>query len=242
MRKKLKKIKLLVLDSDGVTVKRGTEIKEKQSQDFLEVCVKAQKISDELAEKINKLKQKLIICVSSGRGMIWLQSMYDKILGENFMLMAENGNLLFKDGDVKQLFDYSDDYFILREKIENELKKLPIKGFEPKQIILTVHCTHEMPEVRQIVKKLDKKNILKAMWVSEEAFDIMRKDISKASGLKKLINILNLKANQVMAVGDSINDKEMLELAGIGIWVEPEGNKLGGEILVDYLLGNKKKA
>ena len=234
---------MLVLDSDGVTVERGTKIIEKEDDKCLEVSVRANKISDELAEKLNKLKDKMIICVASGRGLMWLQSMYSKIIDDRTVILAENGNIALINGKLKQLFDYDAEYFTLRAKLRNELTKLPINGFEPKQVILTANCPYKI-DISEAMK-VDTKNQLKAMWVANEAWDIQRKDVSKGAGLKKIIDELGLKEENLIAIGDGPNDKEMVEMAGIGVTADPNdleaeyyaiGDGLGGEILADYLL------
>lgn len=242
---KLKKIKILVLDSDGVTVKRGTKIIEKEKNDYMEVSIRANKISDKLAQNINKLKKKLIICVASGRGLIWLQSMYSKIIDDQTIILAENGNIALINGKLKQLFDYDAEYFTLRAKLKNEISKLPINGFEPKQIILTANCPYKMEQIPQIIKKLDTKKQIKSMWVAGEAWDIQRKDVSKWEGIKKIIKLLGLKKENTIIIGDGPNDKEMVRMAGIGVSADindlkaeyyTTGQGLGGEILVEYLL------
>ena len=242
---RLKKLKMLVLDSDGVTVKRGTKIIEKEKNDYMEVSIRANKISDKLANKINKLKNKLIICIASGRGLIWLQSMYSKIIDDKIIILAENGNIALINGKLKQLFNYDAEYFTLRAKLKNAISKLPINGFEPKQIILTANCPYKMEQIPRIIKKLDKKKQIKSMWVAGEAWDIQKKDVSKGAGIKKIIRLLKLKKENVITIGDGPNDKEMVEMAGIGVSadindLEAEyytlGRGFGGEILVDYLL------
>ena len=47
--------------------------------------------------------------------------------------------------------------------------------------------------------------------------DIIEKGISKAEGLKKLCAYYGLEMSDVYAFGDSYNDSEMLEEAGVGI-------------------------
>ncbi len=242
---KLKKLKMLVLDSDGVSARRGTRIIERETKDYLEVSVKANKLSDSLARKINKLKEKLIIGVASGRGLIWLQSMYSKIIDDKTVIIAENGNIALLKGKLKQLFDYNAEYFTLRAKLKNEISKLPINGFEPKQIILTANCPYKMEQVPEVIKKLDKKRQIKAMWVAGEAWDIQRKDVSKGEGIKKIVKLLGMKMENTIIIGDGPNDKEMVEMAGVGVSADINdlkaeyytvGKGLGGEILVDYLL------
>ncbi len=47
--------------------------------------------------------------------------------------------------------------------------------------------------------------------------EIMRKDASKTNALKYLIEKYNIKQEEVIAIGDNYNDKEMIMYAGVGI-------------------------
>ena len=85
------------------------------------------------------------------------------------------------------------------------------------------------------------------MWVAGEAWDIQRKDTSKWGGIKKILGLLKLKRENTIIIGDGPNDKEMVEMAGIGVSADindlkaeyyTTGKGLGGEILVEYLLKN----
>jgi HAD superfamily hydrolase (TIGR01484 family) len=245
-KEKLEKIKLLILDSDGVSIPRGTRISEKTEKNFYKIEMATYKIDQKLAEKINQLKKKIKVCISSGRGLIYLQSMFGPILGEAAILQAENGNLSLIGGKIVQHFEYSENYFKKIAAIRSEIKNLPVSGFEPKQFILTVHAAREIPEVYAIVKKYDREKELKVMW-NGEAFDIQKKEISKGEGLKKLLEFLKIEKSETIAIGDRVNDKELLEVAGIGVSADPEvlpaefwtiGNFLPGEALVQYLLSN----
>jgi HAD superfamily hydrolase (TIGR01484 family) len=245
-KEKLNNLKMVILDSDGVSLPRGTQIIQKEGSDFYEVYIKTNKITDEFAEKVNRLKKKVKVCISSGRGLIYLQNMFGKILGKGTILQAENGNLSLVEGKIIQHFEYNERYFKKRAVIREEIQRLPIKGFEPKQFILSVHAEKEIPEVYEIVKRNDPEDELKVMW-NGEAFDIQEKKVSKGEGLKRLMEELKIQRNQTIAIGDRINDKELLEVAGIGVSADQEklkaeywttGEKLGGEVLVEYLLKN----
>jgi len=245
---KLKKIKMIILDSDGVSLPRGTDILEKEGPDFYQATIKTNKITDGLAAKLDRLKKRLTVCISSGRGLIYLQSMYGKILGEGTILQAENGNLSLIEGKIKQHFEYDGKYFKKMALIREEIQKLPIRGFEPKQFIMSIHADREITEVYEIVKRNDPENELKVMW-NGEAFDIQKKIVSKGEGLKKLMQELKIKKEETIAMGDRINDKELVELAGIGVSADIDslkaeywtiGEQLGGEVLADYLLKSFK--
>lgn len=245
-KEKLNKLKMVILDSDGVSLPRGTDIIEKEGPDFYQASIKTNKITDRLAEKLNRLKGRMKICISSGRGLIYLQSMYGKILGEGTILQAENGNLSLIEGKISQHFEYDEKYFKKLAAIREEIKKLPIKGFEPKQFIMSVHADREIAEVYEIVERNDPENELRVMW-NGEAFDIQKKIVSKGEGLKRLMEELKIQKDETIAIGDRINDKELIEVAGIGVSADEKvlkseywtsGEKMGGEILVDYLLEN----
>lgn len=247
-KEKLKRIKLVVLDSDGVSVPRGTFISEKENLRFYEAHIKSFRITDRMTKMVNELKKKIKICFSSGRSLIYLQNMYGGVLGGGTVIQAENGNLSLIDGKIIQHFDYDENYFKKLALIKNEIKKIPISGFEPKQFILTVHSPKEFLEVYKIIKKHDPEEELKCMW-NGEAFDVQKKIISKGEGLKKLLDFLKIQKEEVIAIGDRINDKELLEAVGIGVsadikslkaeyWIKKR--ELGGKVLVQYLLDNLK--
>ena len=242
----LRSLKLLVLDSDGVSVPRGTDIEDTESETLYEAQIKTFRITDDFAELLNQLKKKVLVCISSGRNLVYLQSMYEKILGGGTILQAENGNLSWIDGTIVQHFFYDEEYFQKLAGIKRDILKLPIKGMEPKQFILSCHASSELKEIYDIVKLHDTNNELKVLW-NGEAFDIQKKEVSKKAGLERLMEHLKIKREQTIAMGDRVNDKELLEVAGIGVsadkealpaqyWTEGEG--MPGEILARYLWEN----
>lgn len=241
---KLKKLKMIVLDNDGVCVERGTNIKEIEDNSAYRIEFSTGMLSLDLAEKLNRLKKHLIVCISSGRALMYLQTIYSRVIGGKSILMAENGNLILTKGKVSQLFPYTDKYFEKLALIRNNLKHLEISGFEPKQFILTAHSQKEVKEVYNIVERIDQEKDLRIMW-NGEAFDIQRKDVSKGEGLKKIISVLGFKKDNVIAIGDRVNDKELLDEAGIAVSADIEnlnaeyftkGDRLPAETLVQYLL------
>ena len=50
--------------------------------------------------------------------------------------------------------------------------------------------------------------------------EITSKDVNKWHAINRLAEILNINKNEIMAIGDNINDKEMIENAGLGIIME----------------------
>lgn len=243
----LEQLKLVVFDSDGVSIPRGTIISEhveRGTTNMESISMKTYIITDHFAGLLNRLRHKVKVAISSGRSLLYLQGMFAPIIGENTILTAENGNISLIDGKVVQHFEYEDSYFEALSAIRREVEKLPIKGIEPKQFILSIHADREIREVYDIVKSQDPASSLRVMW-NGEAFDIQRKDVSKAAGLERLMGYLEIRPEQTLAIGDRINDREMIELAGVGVSADQRslpagywttGSGLPGEILAEYLV------
>lgn len=61
---------------------------------------------------------------------------------------------------------------------------------------------------------------------SDMAVEVGPKGCNKATGLRKLTELLNISMNQVMACGDFLNDLEMIQEAGVGVAVANAANAL----------------
>ena len=66
--------------------------------------------------------------------------------------------------------------------------------------------------------------------------EIVNKDVNKWTAINKLINYLGIQAEEVISIGDNVNDKEMVENAGLGVavgksWLEMK--KIGDVFVAD---------
>lgn len=64
--------------------------------------------------------------------------------------------------------------------------------------------------------------------------EITNQNVNKWSAIEKLIEKLKIKKGEVLAIGDNINDKEMIENAGVGIVTgnsSPEMKKIADEVV-----------
>lgn len=68
--------------------------------------------------------------------------------------------------------------------------------------------------------------------------EISMKDVNKWNAIQYLINKLNIKKEEVIAIGDNINDREMIENAGIGIAMGQSTPQITE--LADYVTENNK--
>lgn len=242
----IQNIKLIIFDCDGVTVKKGTEIEETETT----LVIRTSTLSDSMLGKLERLKKFYHLNFSSGRSLLYLERMYGKILWNNASLTGENGIFTLINGRVIQHEFFSlKDLNIIRN-IKSEIRDLArtekkIRGFEPKQFLITVHCWQEVPEIPMILKKFDQEERYYCWW-NEEAYDIGLKTLTKGSGIKNICDLLGVAIKNTIAIGNGPNDKGMVEVAGIGITTEPKLLKadfyttglqyLGGEELVDKLI------
>jgi len=241
----LKNIKIICFDCDGVTVEKGTEIIEAPGQ----TLIKTNKLSDQMLQKLLKLKKYFHLTFSSGRSMLYLTQMYGDVLWDNASLQSEIGTFILYQGELIQNNKFSNYELNVIKNIRQDLSKLSknnklVLGFEPKQFLTTLHCHQSIPEVEKIVKYNDPQSEFYCWW-NQEAYDISPARITKGTGLQKLVNILELNMNNVATVGNGINDKNMTDVVGIDISTDQEhlkadfvaiGEHLGGEIVIDKLL------
>jgi len=246
----IKNLQLVCFDCDGVTVKKGTEIEETETT----LSVKTAVLSERMLGKLIQLKKFFYLNFSSGRSLLYLERMYGKILWENASLTGEIGIFTLIDGKVIQHEYFSAKDLEILRLIKVDVRDLAkkdkrIRGFEPKQFLITVHCWEEVKEIYDILKKYDKESRYYCWW-NGEAFDIGLKTLTKGSGLKRLCEYLKIDIENTIAIGNGPNDKDLVETAGIGVTTEPKWletdfyttgeQHLGGEELVDRLLELKK--
>ena len=205
--------------------------------------METKKIAQKQIDQIKKLYEKgLHININSGRGLYMLQEMFREILPFT-NLTYENGSASWVKGKIYQhvnSFEYLKDVLMELQKVKNK----NIKGFEPKELIITLHCKDKVKEIEDIVSNYPK---LTTLW-NGEAYDVLVKKIqTKAVGLHHLIELLNLKKKNVLVIGDNYNDAEMMAEGGISVtadkervkgdfYVEIDGDKLPADRLMEKLL------
>ncbi len=235
----LKKIKLIVFDVDGILVRRGTRIK--QSNDILKLKIKT--VPEKLVREITKLYKKgFMININSGRGLYMLQYMFREIM-PYVSITYENGSATWFKGKIYQHVNSFNTLRKAREELE-KVKDSEIKGFEPKEFIITIHCKHRVEKIERIVSRYKD---LYFIWNSE-AYDIGIKSLqTKSRGLKKFCEELRVKKENVLAIGDNYNDKDLLSYAALKIsadksrlkgdfYISLNGKELPGETLAETIL------
>ncbi len=207
----IEKVKMIVFDVDGVLVPRGTKIKQIGNTTTLETKIIARK----QIEQIKALHEKgFIMNISSGRGLYMLQEMFHEILPFT-SLTFENGSATWNAGKIYQHINSFEKLWRVYPKLRAVTDKhSEFKGYEPKEFIITVHCTEQVKEIEDVVAS---EPDLYTVW-NGEAYDIGIKDEqTKALGLKRVREIFFLNKDNVMAMGDNFNDAELLNESGLPI-------------------------
>lgn len=221
-KEQVKNIKMIVFDVDGVLVPRGTKIKQVRNITTLETKI----IKKKQIGQIKELYEKgFLINISSGRGLYMLQEMFADVL-PFVSLTYENGSATWYKG---RIYQHVNSFKYLKEVFPKlrQVKSNNIKGFEPKEFIITIHCTKRVKEIERIVE--GEKNLY-MLW-NGEAYDVgVKKNQTKSVGLKRIMKIFKLKKKNVMAIGDNYNDYELLQEAGIAI--SADKNRVRGDFYV----------
>ena len=207
----LKKIKMIVFDVDGVLAPRGTKIKQVGNTTTLQTKI----IDKKQIEQIKKInKRGFLINISSGRGLYMMQEMFRAVL-PFVSLTYENGSATWYRGKIYQhvnSFKHLQGIFFKLKQLASKNKN--VKGFEPKEFIITLHCKRRTKDIERLVRR---EKGLATNW-NGEAYDIEIKKVqTKAVGLRNVMKIFKLKKENVMAIGDNYNDNELLQTSGMPI-------------------------
>lgn len=246
-KEELGEIKVVTFDIDGVIAPTGTVMKETIDEDSIDLYMESKKVPAELMGKLQELEKYIRLNFSSGRNILYLKTLVNKLFDEKTILQAENGNLTWLDNKITHP-DYPDEYFEQLRELKIKIREIKetdqrIRGFEPKMFILSVHCD-KMEEIPELVKKTAGNELY--CLRTDEGYDIGSQRMSKGKAIASLAEKLGIEPKQILTTGNNYNDEEMLKIGkGITVnpekiqaeyFIKPEGEKLGGEILVDFLL------
>lgn len=250
-KKELEAIKAVSFDIDGVIIPTGTDLRE--NVDGTELYMKSKQLSSKFIKNLKELKKYIYLNFSSGRNILYLKSLVNEIFDNKVFLQAENGNISWFEGKITHP-NYPEKYFRKLKEIRERVKQMMvndkrIRGFEPKLLILTVHC-EEMEEMPNLIKEIDKESDLYCLWTNE-GYDIGSKNMNKGEGIINLAKYLKISPKEIMTTGNNYNDAEMLKV-GKGVTVDPERvqaeyfiehkpEELGGELLAEFLLNYFQK-
>ena len=98
---------------------------------------------------------------------------------------------------------------------------------KPSILKLVISAEKELKDIKNEIEKnedltaiqIRKYNEYKDKFINQqyEYLDIVPKHVTKYDAIQQLAQYLNIKCEEVLAIGDNINDIEMIKHAGIGV-------------------------
>ena len=244
--KKQMDIRVIAMDMDGtlldpkgqLDLPRLEKILDKLDQCDIRFVIATGNEVHRMRQLLGHLADRVVLVVANGarifenneliQAQTWDDAMVDKALGhfkgrecqDQFVVTAMNGGFV-KEGTVFTELDK----FMTPEMIEKLYQRMNfVDEFDSNLFggvlkMSMVVGEERLDSVLQEVNDLFDGRV-RAVSSGYGCIDILQDGIHKAWGLVELLKRWNLKPEQIMAFGDSENDIEMLELAGISYAME----------------------
>ena len=244
--KKKMDIRVIATDMDGtlldpkgqLDLSRLEKILDKLDQCDIRFVIATGNEVHRMRQLLGHLAERVVLVVANGarifenneliQAQTWDDAMVDKALGhfkgrecqDQFVVTAMNGGFVKKGTVFTEL-----DKFMTPEMIEKLYQRLNfVDEFDSSLFggvlkMSMVVGEERLDSVLQEVNDLFDGRV-RAVSSGYGCIDILQDGIHKAWGLVELLKRWNLKPEQIMAFGDSENDIEMLELAGISYAME----------------------
>ncbi|EIG40509.1 Cof-like hydrolase [Streptococcus infantis ATCC 700779] len=244
--KKKMDIRVIATDMDGtlldpkgqLDLPRLEKILDKLDQCDIRFVIATGNEVHRMRQLLGHLAERVVLVVANGarifenneliQAQTWDDAIVDKALGhfkgrecqDQFVVTAMNGGFVKKGTVFTEL-----DKFMTPEMIEKLYQRMNfVDEFDSSLFggvlkMSMVVGEERLDSVLQEVNDLFNGHV-RAVSSGYGCIDILQDGIHKAWGLVELLKRWNLKPEQIMAFGDSENDIEMLELAGISYAME----------------------
>lgn len=208
-------IRLIVFDLDGTLAALGKGIEPENL---------------ELLRALEAAGARIAIC--SGKPTYYLCGFMRQVGLKAPVLVGENGAVIQLGVDLPPRDYHVAPYSaaakrsirLLRERIE---QAVPGMWYQPNEVGLTPFPRNdaEFAAVQSVIDALKDEIRDVIVYRHCDSFDITPEGITKKSGLERLGALLDISAEETIAVGDGVNDYPMFEYAGhaVGVNVKDEG-------------------
>ncbi len=234
-------IKLIALDLDGTLLKSKTKIHPKnltmvhrvyQERPEIKIVIatgRAPISSIKHAKKclIDQKTPGQVICYNGGNIIDFIEDK-QKVLFEKALLpsqtkvileFAKKNNLRFWAYGTDNKTAYVDRYS-LRGYVLEHFQKLKLKKIPENQIVsfykVLFFCKTKK-QLAEMLKKMTKYQDLEVVSSSHLLIEVTPVGVNKANGLKFLAEKWNIKPEEILACGDSMNDYKMIQWVKYGI-------------------------
>lgn len=208
-----KSIKLIALDMDGTLLTPALEVSKRNK--------------DAIKEALN---QGIHVVLSTGRGIQTCYPYAEELGLQSYLITANGGQIwtmekellrqqllpletvkaldrIVKEMDVRK-------WMISTEHIFRDEDPVDIPAYEWLKFGCASEDLNKLDQVRERLKTFDDLELTNSLPTNIE---INPKGVSKAKALHFVCDRIGITMNEIMAVGDSLNDIKMIQEAGIGV-------------------------
>ena len=187
-----------------------------------------------LLQELGKKGMKLAIC--SGKPVSYLSGLTRQLEINDMILMGENGSVIQFGGiyppDMVCTLPYSRKVKKALRQIQEDLEELlPDVWFQPNNVVVTPFPRKE-EDFEVIRNYLDQhEDLLEGVEIFRhvDCFDLVPTGMTKYDGLSKLTELTGIAPEEMVAIGNGVNDIPMFNYAGlalgIGLYGQPEVDK-----------------
>lgn len=116
--------------------------------------------------------------------------------------------------ELKEILTYTKQLSLsLEYKYEKDLYNL----IDKKEFLKVVILENDREKLLNIQSQFRALEDINAVISAKNCLDLMKKGVSKGNALKEYSNMLGIKQEEIVAIGDSENDLEMLNFAGYSV-------------------------
>ncbi|WP_040978794.1 Cof-type HAD-IIB family hydrolase [Oceanobacillus jeddahense] len=208
-----KSIKLIALDMDGTLLSPELHVSRRNQEAIQEA-----------------LNQGIHVVLSTGRGFNTCYPYAEELNLQSFLITANGGEVwtvekellrrkLLATDVVEKLYQITEEvgtrkWMISTEKVFQEDEVVNIRDYQ----WLKFGCASEnLDKLREVQKRLMEFDELELTNSLPTNIEINPKGVSKASALAFLGERTGISMEEIMAVGDSLNDMKMIQEAGVGV-------------------------
>ena len=218
------KYRLVIADVDGTLIKPGD-------------C-KTTGVSPRVAKSVETARKKgAVFSIATARSMDWVETLV-KAMKLDSLIILDNGARIYDCMTEKYIFNA----YISKKKVEeimSVLKKLPFEKYyvdtnnrylynplnpqifkEVVKIMILHVSPYDAQEIFETVSSIKDIRVTKSVSGTDpvkESIHITDIEASKEKALKRIIDLLGISQDQVIAIGDSYNDFSLLTSSGLKV-------------------------
>lgn len=196
------------------------------------VLTRNKEISTENREWIHRAyNEGVIVTFATGRGYKTVKDIYESLGLDIPMVLANGAEIWEKSGQIlKRLYIEQNDIRMLHNIAKDA--DLTFWGYSDDQHVPGKKWTEESfalnffkfamrsddPQViYHLRKELQGYETIKVTWSNTDLVEISRKGVSKETGVRILCDHFGIDLSEVIAIGDNMNDMELIQAAGLGV-------------------------